>query len=370
MKPFEVFTTGTHTDSKGREVVITADDLSYIASNFNAQSAGAPLVVGHPKADAPAYGWAEKFTVEGENLIAHPAQVEAQFSQMVQDGRFKNRSISLYGPADPANPVPGGYYPRHIGFLGAQAPAISGLKAVEFSAAKDAYEFQSPLESAEDVLSAVQWIISGVRRLFSVPGMGRALASEFSTPEPQEDIMHKTTKTTAAAAALLASPAAAAAQGVDFSQSDLDAQRKKLEADRHEFAQILAATRRAEDLVLVEALETAGKVTPALKSGMVEFMAALPHDAPFEFAQADGEKVSKSPRDYFRELIGGASPLINFSAVSVDDGEGADDAGSSKTAQDLAADAVAFQKQQADAGVTISIPQAVAQVSNQNKTAA
>ncbi len=51
---------------------------------------------------------------------------------MVKAGRFKSRSASFYHPDNPNNPKPGVYYLRHVGFLGAQPPAVKGLKAVEF----------------------------------------------------------------------------------------------------------------------------------------------------------------------------------------------------------------------------------------------
>lgn len=369
MKPFEVFRTGEHTDSKGRKVTITADDLTHIAANFNAELAAAPLVVGHPRTDDPAYGWAKAFTVEGDRLLAHPDQVETQFSKMVEEGRFKNRSISLYGPSDPANPVPGGFYPRHIGFLGAQAPAISGLKPVEFSAATDTHDFQSPLQQAEDVLGAIGWIMNGFRRLFEASGLDGTMATQFSqvTPNPEEDNMKKTILSGAAHAAGLSAPAAASVSA-DFSQADLEAERAKLDAERADFAQSQATVRAAEDAALVDALEAAGKVPPALKAGLAEFMAALPHDAPFEFSQADGTKAKASPRDFFREMIGGAKAQINFSELSDEDGDGEAKA-VAPDAQSIASQAVAFQKEQSDAGVTISIPQAVAHVTKQNAAA-
>lgn len=51
----------------------------------------------------------------------------------------------LLPPYGPANPKPGAYYLRHVGFLGAQPPAVKGLAPVEFA------------ESPEDDLLLVEF---------------------------------------------------------------------------------------------------------------------------------------------------------------------------------------------------------------------
>ena len=94
----------------------------------------APIVIGHPSDNAPAYGWVSGLSFdEGAGLEAEPAQVEAQFAEMVADGRFKKVSASFYTPESASNPAPGVYYLRHVGFLGAQPPAVKGLKPVAFA---------------------------------------------------------------------------------------------------------------------------------------------------------------------------------------------------------------------------------------------
>jgi hypothetical protein len=93
----------------------------------------APLVIGHPKHDAPAAGWVQSLDAAGEGLIATPAQVDPAFAELVAQGSFKKISASFYHPDSPSNPVPGVYYLRHVGFLGAQPPAVKGLRAIELA---------------------------------------------------------------------------------------------------------------------------------------------------------------------------------------------------------------------------------------------
>ena len=64
----EVFRTGTHTDSKGVTHTFGTEHLDQMVLNTAPDTA--PMVVGHPKMDAPAYGWAQQFKRSGDVLLA------------------------------------------------------------------------------------------------------------------------------------------------------------------------------------------------------------------------------------------------------------------------------------------------------------
>ncbi|MEI9885919.1 MAG: hypothetical protein WDN08_05345 [Rhizomicrobium sp.] len=81
-------------------------------------------MVGHPSSDAPAYGWAAGLKMDGDRLVADVDQLDPGFAEIVKAGRFKKISPSFYEPDGKGNPKPGAYYLRHIGFLGAQPPAV------------------------------------------------------------------------------------------------------------------------------------------------------------------------------------------------------------------------------------------------------
>ncbi|MFU2508871.1 hypothetical protein [Pseudoalteromonas sp. ASV78] len=51
---FEVFKAGTQTDAKGVTHSFNDADLNSVVANFKPKSA--PLVIGHPKMDGPAWG--------------------------------------------------------------------------------------------------------------------------------------------------------------------------------------------------------------------------------------------------------------------------------------------------------------------------
>ena len=130
--PIDIFRTGTFAPMQGGSISFSQDDLQNIANTYNFGDAPAPVVIGHPKTDTPAYGWVEKLFVEGDKLKATISNATADFVEMVKDGRYKKVSASLFKPDAPNNPKPGNWHLKHLGFLGAAAPAVSGLKPVAF----------------------------------------------------------------------------------------------------------------------------------------------------------------------------------------------------------------------------------------------
>ena len=118
----EIFRTGTHTDSAGNTADWTDRDLDKIVSSYNPAIHEAPIVIGHPEIDSPAYGWVQALKREGDRLLAKPKQLIDEFKDWVQRGLYKKISIALYPDLTL----------RHVGFLGAVPPAIKGLKPVQF----------------------------------------------------------------------------------------------------------------------------------------------------------------------------------------------------------------------------------------------
>ncbi|HXS18966.1 MAG TPA: hypothetical protein VN764_17320 [Polyangiaceae bacterium] len=133
----EIFRAGRHTAMNGESVEFTEADLAQIAKVYSPALHEAPVVLGHPKDNDPAYGWAKGVFAKGPSLQAALGQVELGFSEAVRDGRYKKVSASFYKKDSASNPTPGQYYLRHIGFLGAQPPAVKGLQPVEFADGDD-----------------------------------------------------------------------------------------------------------------------------------------------------------------------------------------------------------------------------------------
>ena len=120
---FEILKTGKFLSSNGQEKEFSQTDLENIASSYDPSVSEAPLVIGHPKTNDPAYGWIENLKVTGDRLIAKAKQVVPEFLEAVKNGLFKKRSVSLTQDGKL----------RHVGFLGAELPAVKGLKDLAFS---------------------------------------------------------------------------------------------------------------------------------------------------------------------------------------------------------------------------------------------
>lgn len=122
----QIFKAGEHTDRAGNRREWSDADLDKIVKLYNERDTEnthtAPVVVGHPAADKPAYGWVEKLRKAGKYLEAKFRDVDAAFAELVNAGRYRTISIALYPDLRL----------RHIGFLGATPPAVKGLKEPTF----------------------------------------------------------------------------------------------------------------------------------------------------------------------------------------------------------------------------------------------
>lgn len=130
MRELHVFQAGTHQPMAGDPVTITAAEVADLAAAYDPGRHEAPLVVGHPRHDEPAYGWVERVTARDGGLYVDAKDVDPEFAEIVRAGRYRKISASLYPPGAAGNPTPGVWSLRHVGFLGAMPPAVKGLRPV------------------------------------------------------------------------------------------------------------------------------------------------------------------------------------------------------------------------------------------------
>ena len=123
----EVFRAGDY----GERGNWTAGDLDRLAATYDSRLHAAPVVLGHPAEDAPAYGWVKRLRRAGQSLWAQLEKVDPLLESLLRAGRFAQRSVALYK----LFPLTGGPYLRHLGFLGAAPPAVKGLAPVRFAEA-------------------------------------------------------------------------------------------------------------------------------------------------------------------------------------------------------------------------------------------
>ena len=57
MNGLEIFKAGIHTGMDGKQYTFTEEDVKASVEAYDPALFSAPLVVGHPKVEDPAYGW-------------------------------------------------------------------------------------------------------------------------------------------------------------------------------------------------------------------------------------------------------------------------------------------------------------------------
>lgn len=269
----EIFRPGRHTDDQGVVREFTAADLAAIAAGYDRTLREAPLTIGHPAHDRPAYGWVDGVHVTPEGRLAiSPRDAEPRFAEMVADRRFPKRSAAFYPPGHPSNPTPGRWYLRHVAFLGAQPPAIAGLKDIQF---------------ADDAAGLV------------------CFSEAASTQEPP--VMTEQEKAALARAEKAEADAKAAAEA----RATAEAAAQAATAQLAQFAEQARAATHAGHVAFAEAEIKAGRLLPKDQAAAVAVLDLLADAQPVEFAEAGATK-KLAPVEWLKALIGGAQPAVQF----------------------------------------------------------
>lgn len=273
----EIFRPGRHTDDAGAVHNFSAADLAGMAASYDPTLREAPLTIGHPADNLPAYGWVKGIFVNAAgNLAMNTQQVHPQFAEMVLQGRFKKRSVSLYPAGHPSNPTPAYPYLRHVAFLGAQPPAIAGLK--DF--AQDATGTVSFSEDAAQVITP-------------------------QTPPTQERLQMSKDLIDQLAAAQVQN----AALQATATQAQADA--AAAQAQLAQFAEAARTQRTASFTSYAEAQVKAATVKPAERAAVVELLNLAADAKPVSFAEGGASKTV-SAVDFVKTLIERAKPVVSF----------------------------------------------------------
>lgn len=339
----EVFRPGTFTPMQGDPITYSAGDLRAIADAYDPETAPAPIVVGHPDTDAPAYGWIKAFhyDTETERLFADLHEIEPQFADLVKGGRFKKVSMAFFSPAQPHNPVPGTWYPKHVGFLGAAAPAVSGLRNVKFSGradtvftsafgergfeetasilrnVRDFFIEKFGLEEADKVLPAyrLEWL--------SEMEIHPKAEPMFSAPNPKPEKEPAVNQPDPAFAAR---------------EADIAAREAEIAAARAEIAARETKLAHDDNVAFAESLITEGKLLPAVKDQTVAVLDALPKGATVAFAEG-GAKVDLATA--LRDILSAQPKVVHFGETDLG-GDPGDAAGVRFAADGKAVDAASL----------------------------
>lgn len=319
-KPIQIFKPGKHVAMSGVAFAFSESDLAATVAAYDPARHEAPLVVGHPKHDDPAYGWVGALAFAAGALEAEPVQVDAAFAEMVGRGAFKKISASFYSPDSPSNPVPGVFYLRHVGFLGAQPPAVKGLRAPEFADAE-----QGVIEFAEwdDVDNAGLW--RSLREwIIGKFGQGEAdkvipgYTVKNLEQSAQDELKESTQQTAVAPAPAFVEPQPKGVTVTPEEKAALEAENTQLklqvaEAEARDKA-AKAAARHADHAAFAESLVAEGKLLPAHKEVTV---ATLDFMAGQEQAVEFGEGDARQPLiDGFKSFLQAQPKQVEFGEVS------------------------------------------------------
>ena len=311
----EVFRPGTFTPMQGDPITYSAADLKAVADAYDPATAPAPIVVGHPDADAPAFGWVESFDYDtkAERLFANLHEIEPQFAELVKAGRYKKVSMAFFSPGQGHNPSPGTWYPKHVGFLGAAAPAVSGLKNVAFAGAAGATftaAFGVASQSASIFRRLRDWIIDrdGLETADKLlpsweidwldeadePRQPHFLAPAEPQPQPQKE------------------PPVANQPDPAFAEREAS-----LKTREDAIAEREAKAAHAEHVSFAEGLVEEGRLLPVLKDKVIAIFDALPGHAAVSFAEGAAKITAGAA---LREVLQALPVVVQFGESDLGDG--------------------------------------------------
>lgn len=339
----EIFRAGTHIDHHGRKITITENDIDEIIKNFSEKNPDVPIVIGHPALNAPAYGWVEKLKREGNTLLASFKKVIPEFAEWVNKGLYQTRSISLYGD----NTL------RHIGWLGAQPPAIKGLASFQFAENKDVTIFNlseadEPETQSDTAVSPIQFaavsqeeqnykfqalaeIFSRLRE-FLIEKIGIDTANQVVPNYSIDDLKRVNTQNMEAVQDYCEPPdkekilekniTADANQTIDYAEAKKAVEEKENEIIklRQELEKERAEKRKTEYTQFAEGLIQSGNITPAQKNLVIDLMEVCTQSGTYDFAEGE----DKSVLNRFKTFLKG-SKQINFAETATKSSAGAKD---------------------------------------------
>lgn len=322
-----VFRAGRHTDSQGRTREWTREDLDHIAEKYNASEHEAPAVIGHPRENAPAYGWVEKtLSRAGDLLYAEIRPAAAEFADWLKKGLYKKRSISLYPDLTM----------KHVGFLGASPPAVKGLPDFAFSDGEaSTMEFEElSLNEVSEKLRALLapgpdldvWVKEVYPGRAIVEDAGQLYEVRYSVLDDGSVSLGEKRKVRMAyvpvdeaennyreggdmdkVRELEGQLREKEAEVQSFTEKDR-AQAAEVERLKGELAAEKARQRKAEAASFCEALEKEGKLTPAMKGAAMDLMEVLHGAGEYEFSEG-----GKRPAvDAFKEILSALPVQVEF----------------------------------------------------------
>ena len=358
---------GTWCDMAGRDVCLDEDRLDRIVA-AHAAADPAPVVVGHPETDAPAFAWVDELRRVGDRLQAKLRDIAAPFREAVEAGRYAGRSVALQGDTL-----------RHVGFLGGRAPAVSGLAPTCFAsvpetviAFSDDDEAVAPDEPLATHLASPRAPEPGADE----DGTGLVPLSAPRARGGDEDASRKTTDDAAGKEGRAAEqPGARDRELRDMNNGGATLAAREAALLAREQAAAADERRRAAEAAIALHV-AAGRVLPAERAALVALLVALGDDRGNDdegaegghitvaFATASGGEERMRPAAILERFIEGLPRRVDYRMLAGGPVPGASRrAGTHENAGEdserIAAEARALMAAEAERGVTLAPAEAV-----------
>ena len=265
----EIFRAGRHIDDAGTAHSFSEADVAAMVASYDPALREAPLTIGHPAGNLPAYGWVKGLALNGVGkLVMDTHQVQPQFAEMVDAKMFKKRSASFYTPTHPNNPKPGNWYLRHVAFLGAQPPAIAGLADFAEGDSTGTVNFSETLFNQEQLR------------------MSEELKQQLSASQAQ-------------------------AAAADAARTKAEGEATEARAQLAQFAEAAKLDRVAGYTSFCEAQIKTGCLLPKEKDAAIAMMTTLGEAKAVSFAEGGATKTVPAV-DFLKDLIARAKPVVSF----------------------------------------------------------
>lgn len=328
---------GQYQDHAGQAVTLSERDLGQIAAGYSPDVHEAPIVIGHPQTDAPAWGWIKSITADDSGLHAEAGQLNPEFAEAVRTGRYKKISVALYGPAHPNNPTDD-WYLRHVGFLGAQPPVVKGLAQAQLSEAEDPPTLTTEIALGE--ADVRPWVFGSIARLMrglrewvidkhTLDDADRILpahdietvareeerlieqsqAASLAEPEKPKPTVH-TVEDKKMSNHATDKPACDIGTALAEREAALAEREAKLQAAEEQAAAAAQRQAETEAAQFAERLAGEGRILPRHQAGLARILTLLPAEASAEFAEAAGQQAQ--PAVFLRDFLAALPPQVQF----------------------------------------------------------
>lgn len=323
----DVCRTGVWRDAADREVPVDETMLDGLVAEYGAQDP-APVVVGHPSTDAPAFGRVEALRRTGDRLQAKLQNIAPQFREAVEQGFYSGRSIAIANGRL-----------RHLGFLGGRPPAVPGLSPTQFAAPPETVlafsagpgatlaDAWAPRDAMRSIAMTMARVARGLReRVIATDGIERAdeaipafeiehlqrLADEMN--DVDQAAMYSSTEDPTVTQPTGGANAPTDIAALAARAADLDAREARLRA-AETAARTTERVRNADTALAAHV--AAGRVLPGERAALAALLASLPDETTITFAAADGNgEVQDQPRAVLERFLGALPQRVLYGELA------------------------------------------------------